>query len=297
MELILAEMTAAPPRCVVFWNAITTHKLLLADALLFTPVHDISPGEMWFASFDRCMEDPPPGLSIRCGSDYGRLLDTLVVKFHAEAPRAAALGARVTVIPNGVAVPPEPLARNPISGHFVFGTAVRISPQKRLDELLDAFRLALPFLPDCVLRIAGGVETGAETCAAELRVMAEGLPVEWLGETREMASFHAGCDIFVMISDPAGCPNASLEALAAGLPVIATDVGGAPEQVIDGTTGRLVPSRDVVALSRAMVDLAGDPVRRKAMGQAGRVHITGYFSLDRMTDDYLALFRPPQLMD
>jgi len=93
----------------------------------------------------------------------------------------------------------------------------------------------------------------------------------------------------VMISDPAGCPNASLEALAAGLPVIATDVGGASEQVLDGITGRIVPARDVAAFAQAMVELAADPGLRATMGAAARDHIRRHFTLERMTRDYLAL--------
>jgi len=244
---------------------------------------------MWFSSFDRCMENPPPGLPCRSAADYGGLLDGIVVKYAAEAGRAAAFGVPVRVIPNGVALPALPLRRRFAGGLMIFGTAVRISPQKRLDELLAAFRLALPDLPAAVLRIAGGVETGADACAAELRKLADGLPVEWLGEMMEMSSLHADCDIFVMISDPAGCPNASLEALAAGLPVIASDVGGASEQVIHDVTGILVPARDVAALAQAMVELAADPARRERLGQAAREHVQKHFSLERMVDDYLAL--------
>jgi glycosyltransferase involved in cell wall biosynthesis len=292
VDLILAEMTADPPAAVVFWNAITLHKLLLADALPFTPVHDISPGEMWFSSFERTMENPPPGLPCRVPMDYGRQLKSFVVKYRAEAKRAEAIGAPVKVIPNGVLLPDAPRRRPTVSGTFVFGTAARISPQKRLDELIEAFRLALPALPDCVLRIAGGVETGAEECAAELRRSAEGLPVEWPGETHDIGGFHAGCDVFVMISDPAGCPNASLEALASGLPVIATDVGGASEQVIDCVNGFLVPARDIAALAAAMIAITADPGRRDAMSQAAREHIRRHFTLERMTNDYHELFLP-----
>lgn len=289
VDLILAEMAADPPAMVMFWNAITVHKMLLADALSFTPVHDISPGEMWFSSMESCLKNPPPGLPFRTAADYGRLLDTLVVKYHAEVPRAEALGCSVRVIPNGVAIPVAAARQPSEHGPLVFGTAARISPQKRLDELIAAFRIALPDLPAAVLRIAGGVETGAEACGEDLRWLAEGLPVEWLGETGDIAGFHAECDVFVMISDPAGCPNASLEALAAGLPVIATDVGGASEQVIDGVNGRLVPSRDVHAFARAMVELAEAPETRERLGIAAREHIRRHFTLDRMMAEYLAL--------
>jgi glycosyltransferase involved in cell wall biosynthesis len=292
VALILTAMAAEPPAAVVFWNAITHHKLLLADALPFTPVHDISPGEMWFSSLAQTLAKPPPGLPCRTAADYGRYLTTLVVKYAAEAPRAAALGAPVRLIPNGVELPPLTVRPARPGPALVFGTAVRISPQKRLDELLAAFRLAVPDLPGAVLKIAGGVETGAEAHAESLRRLAAGLPVEWLGEAQDVGALHAACDVFVMISDPAGCPNASLEALAAGLPVIATDVGGAAEQVLNGVTGLLVPARDVPALARALIAIAADPGRRQAMGHAAREHIRRHFTLERMTADYGALFYP-----
>ena len=73
-----------------------------------------------------------------------------------------------------------------------------------------------------------------------LRRLAEGLPVEWLGSLDETVEFLRDLDLFVLVAEPPGCPNASLEAMACGLPVIATDVGGMREQVVDGVTGRLV---------------------------------------------------------
>jgi glycosyltransferase involved in cell wall biosynthesis len=292
VDLILTEMRADPPVLVVFWNAIMIHKILLAERLFNVPVHDVSPGEMWFSSLDGCLKEPPTGVPCRVAADYGRLLDGIVVKYAAETARAAALGTRVKVIPNGVELPPL-APRPPRSARgFVFGTAARISPQKRLDELIEAFRIVSPRLPDAVLKIAGGVETGSEEYAAELRALSAGLPVEWLGETRNIASFHAHCDGFVMVSDPAGCPNASLEAMASGLPVIATDVGGASEQVIDGVNGFLVAARNPDAIARAMLAMAADPDLRHTMASAAREHVARHFTLERMTRDYLELFLP-----
>ena len=115
----------------------------------------------------------------------------------------------------------------------MLGTTCRIAPQKKLEELLDALRLALPRMPacGCVLKIAGGVEARADDYAAEMRARSADLPVEWLGEMADVRPLLRELDVFVMISEPAGCPNASLEAMAAALPVIATDFGGASEQV------------------------------------------------------------------
>ena len=294
VDLILAEMASDPPHTVVFWNAITSHKLLLAEALPHSGLFDISPGEMFFDSLHRTLLHPPPGLACRSASSYGMWFTGIVVKYHAEAATAAALGAPVHVIPNGVpcpeSPPPRPL-RTPGSP-LVFATAARISPQKHLGDLLDALRTALPGLPPCILRIAGSPEHGSEHHAQDLRRMADGLPVEWCGEIHDMSPFHDDTDIFVMISRPAGCPNASLEALARGLPVIATDFGGASEQVIDGRTGLLVADRDTDALAAAMIRLARDPELRSRLGRQAHHHIRNNFSLTRMEDGYRSLFLP-----
>ena len=125
--------------------------------------------------------------------------------------------------------------------------------------------------------------------ARELRRAARGLPVEWCGELDGTRDFLAGLDIFVMISEPSGCPNASLEAMAAGVPVIATDVGGAREQILDGVCGRLAPRRDPAALADAIVALAHDEPRRAALAQAGRTRVRECFSLDRMVSSYAYL--------
>lgn len=189
-----------------------------------------------------------------------------------------------------VAGAPPAGGREAASAHFSTARMVErhawLSPRKRLEDLLAAVHLAHPRLPPYVLRIAGGVERDCDDYAAGLRRLAAGLPVEWVGDWDDVRPFLAGLDLFAMISEPAGCPNASLEAMAAGLPVVATDCGGASEQVIDGVTGRLVPPRDARALAGALVDLANDPGKRAACGSAGRARAEALFDLRRMISDY-----------
>ena len=293
--LLLGELSAAPPRAVCFWNAIQSYKLLLADALLRVPVFDASPGEMFFASLDQYFQSPRPALPYRGPRDYGERLAGVVVKYAAEARLAAdQLGTAVHVIPNGVTLPPLPSTPRPATGGragcgagLVIGTATRLHPHKRVEDLVDAFRLALPRLPAAsVLRVAGRADTGCEDYAAALRARSIDLPVEWLGEVSGVAGFHAGLDLFAMISEPAGCPNASLEAMAAGLPVVATNVGGAGEQVADGATGRVVPPRDATALADALVELGRCADCRRRMGEASRRRVVERFSLERMVAAY-----------
>ena len=293
IESLLAAIDRDPPQAVLFWNLRPAHKVWLADALLDVPVFDISPGEMFFESLETYFAKPSIALPYRSARDYGARLAGVIVKYQAEAHAAVeVLGAPVHVVPNGV--PASNGAHVPAAPRtaLVIGTAARINPQKRLEDLLEALHLAHERLPAYTLRVAGGVERGCEDYAARLRALADGLPAQWLGEVGDMPGFYRELDLFAMISEPAGCPNASLEAMGAGLPVIATDKGGASEQVSDGQTGRLVPPRDAQALADALVGLAAQPGLRQRLGMAGRDLIRERFSVERMVAEYWRICLP-----
>lgn len=285
---LLEAIDGDPPRAVVMWNLVTQYKVLLADLLLDIPLFDVSPGEMYFTSLDAHFAAPRRGMPYRTPRDYGARLAGVIVKYQAEhALAGGVLGAPVTVIPNGVPVPAAPPPRRGApGGRWVIGTAARLSPQKKLEQLLEALRLAHDRLPPYLLRIAGGVDGADEAYARRLRELAAGLCVEWAGELRDTADFLQGLDLFVMISEPGGCPNASLEAMAAARPVLATDFGGVAEQVADGLNGRLTPRGDVPALSRALLEAAADPERLTRWGQAGWARARDLFSIERMAADY-----------
>ena len=188
-------------------------------------------------------------------------------------------------MPNGVPLEPLPAAHGP-RPLVVLGTAARIATQKKLEDLLLAVRSVAHRLPPYELRIAGGPESGAEEYARHLREMAAGLNACWLGDVEDTTAFYRDLDLFAMISEPAGCPNASLEAMSAGLPVICTDVGGAAEQVLDGCTGRVVPRGDAVAFGEAILDYACDSKLRAQHGAAGRQRIVEHFGVARMVAGY-----------
>ncbi len=254
--------------------------------LLVVPLFDVSPGEMYFASLEHYFRCPRPGLPYRTPQEYGARLAGAIVKYHAEAALAEErLGATVHVVPNGVPLEPSPAA-HAARPTLVLGTAARISPQKKLEDLLAAVRLAADRLPPYELRIAGGVETGADDYSRQLREQARGLNVQWLGELADPSAFYRDLELFMMISEPAGCPNASLEAMSAGLTVVATDVGGASEQVINGATGRIVPRGDDDAFASAILDYARDPQLRARTAAAGRQRIAAHFDVTRMVRDY-----------
>jgi glycosyltransferase involved in cell wall biosynthesis len=285
------------PTAVVFWNLVTSCKVWLADGMVRTAVFDVSPGEMYFDSLHKYFEKPQTGIPVRSSREYGRLLTAAVVKFSSEAATAAdTLGCLVQVVPNGVPLQPLPktwrLGRA-ISG-LRLGTAARLSPDKRVELLLEAFEKALPHLPRCTLHIAGAPDASSESqaYAARLRRQAARLPVRWHGLVRNVEGYLRNLDLFAQVSEPGGCPNASLEAMACGLPVVATAHGGVAEQVVSGVTGWLTPRNDAAALASALVEAAdlGMRDRLRTMGLAGRHHVATAFSMEMMVHRYRTLF-------
>ena len=106
-----------------------------------------------------------------------------------------------------------------------------------------------------------------------------------------VSSRLAGSDVLLHASLTEGIPNVVLEAMASGIPVVATDVGGVSEAVTDGVEGFVVTPRDPDALAEALLRLAGDSALRKRMGAAGRKRIETDFTLDTQLEDFLALYR------
>lgn len=287
---LLEQLDADPPSTVFFWNLIASYKVMLADALLQTAMFDVSPGEMNFDSLERYFARPRTGLPYTSMRHYGRRLTGAVVKYEAEKARAEeALRCPVHVIPNGVAMTSPPRR---LSGAVRFVTAARLSPDKRLEELLHALRLAQAELPrGCTLQVAGGVDGEQKEYAGQLRKLGRGLPIRWHGHVRDVPALLSQCDVFVMISEPAGCPNASLEAMACGLPVVATDHGGASEQVVDGVTGFLTPRNQPGLMATRMVQLATNAELRLSLGRKAQEHVASRFSVAAMADAYARLIK------
>lgn len=115
--------------------------------------------------------------------------------------------------------------------------------------------------------------------------------VRFLGEVNDVAARLLRADVFVLSSSSEGLPISVLEAMATGLPVVATAVGGLPELVEDGITGFLVPPGDHAALGAAIAELVGEPERRARMGAAGRARAEAQFSIDACRSAHLELYR------
>jgi glycosyltransferase involved in cell wall biosynthesis len=161
----------------------------------------------------------------------------------------------------------------------VVTTVGKLHPQKGHRYLIEAVPRILAQFPETVVLIAG---EGALRSQIEEQIAQAGLndAVRLIGVRRDVARIYAISDLFVLASLWEGMPNVVLEAMAAGLPVVATDVDGTREAVLDRQTGLLVPPADAAALARAICALLGDANVRARMGAAGRERVHNQFGLD-----------------
>jgi len=114
----------------------------------------------------------------------------------------------------------------------------------------------------------------------------------WLpGERADVPDVMRGLDCFVLPSLAEGISNTILEAMSTGLPVVATDVGGNSELILHGSTGYIVPPRDVQAMAASLAAMAHDPAKAAALGLAGRLRAERQFSLPAMVDAYQGMYQ------
>jgi glycosyltransferase involved in cell wall biosynthesis len=160
----------------------------------------------------------------------------------------------------------------------------RLVPVKRFDHLINAFAEVVALRPDAHLVLAGD---GEATHRAELERLAARVPnVHFLGWRRDLEAIYADADVFALTSDNEGTPVAVIEAVASGVPVVATQVGGV-EDVVKPGMGLLVPRGDPQAIARAMVSLFATPV---AVPEALRDEVVRRFSHRRLIADIESLY-------
>ncbi len=171
---------------------------------------------------------------------------------------------------------------------ILIASVARLEPQKDPEALIRAFAAASSTGSPCHLLMAGegSLRTRARECAERCQVAAR---VHFLGALRDVPELLGASDLFALASRWEGNPLSVMEAMAAGLPVVATAVGGVPELVDHGVTGLLVPPADAEALERALAALAADAGRRRAMGEAARARAAA-FSVEAMVAAYSELF-------
>ena len=171
----------------------------------------------------------------------------------------------------------------------VVGAVGRLVPVKDHVGLVEAAALLGRdgLRPVVVIAGDGPLRADIETRAAALGV---GSQVRLLGHRQDIDTVFAALDIFVLSSRSEGLSNTILEAMAAGVPVVATRVGGADEMVVEGTTGLLVPAASPEELATALRRLLLDPALRTTMGHAGRARVEQAFDLAETVRRYEALY-------
>ncbi|HEX4857670.1 MAG TPA: glycosyltransferase [Usitatibacteraceae bacterium] len=280
-EGVLAEATARGARTLCFWNADPRVKLLVArfapDALRLV---DASPGGYAYAELAGAA---PLGEAIAfTPADYYARLDVLVSKFH----DASCPGARqMRVITNGVAArPPSPRAA--ATRFLVSG---RIAPSKRIETILEAFARLLRDNAEATLHVVGQAEVRDTAYLDNLLQRASGLPVTFRGADATLSFLAEPFTAAIVLGTHQGCPNAVLEAMSAGLPVIANDSGGTRELVRDGETGWLLPEdADAATLAGAMRE-ASHAETSSERGQCAREYVRRFHGIDAMADCYLSV--------
>jgi glycosyltransferase involved in cell wall biosynthesis len=210
-----------------------------------------------------------------------------------EKLRQIAPKAHVAVIENAVEIPESVRTAQP-DETCRFLLLAGMDDWKGVDDLLCACREMRGAEAPIEVVLAGPSGTAGDETVLNEKIRAGNLEgiVRYVGAVQgeEKADLLAWADIYVQPSHYEGMPIAMLEALANGLPVIATGVGAVPEVIEDGRHGVIVPPRRPDALARAMYDLALDPDRRVVMSHAARTLAEERFSLSRFRDDLMSLY-------
>jgi glycosyltransferase involved in cell wall biosynthesis len=171
----------------------------------------------------------------------------------------------------------------------------RLARDKGLRELTAAWALVCERLPDAKLIIAGPVDEREAADAHVLEELRRDTSVYLLGAVSDVRSIYLGCDIVVLPTYREGFPNVLIEAAAMERPVVATNVTGCRDAVVDGLTGTLVPAHNAEELARALIAYAEDPARRRRAGKEARRRALALFQpmqiWSALADQYDALMR------
>ena len=224
---------------------------------------------------------------------FARSCDAVAAVSRAQVSGLVALGypaSRIVVISNGVA------AAQPARDRSVVRAELGVRPTDFLAVFVGGLRppkQPVAFVAACVAAGVRGLVVGAGPLRYDVdaAVARSNGAVQAIGERRDVADFLLAADAACLVSDIEALPMVALEAMSAGLPVVASDVGGVPEAVVDGQTGLLVPRGDPDGLAHALATLAADGALARRLGEAGRARYEGLFSAERMADQYLDLLQ------
>jgi glycosyltransferase involved in cell wall biosynthesis len=216
-------------------------------------------------------------------------------EIDAELQRIGVPEAKRHFIPNGVDTarfaPATPDQRVQLKQQLEIGegkTAVytgRLVPEKRVEHLIAAWPAVRQDHPDAQLLILGNGPR------EDILQQQAGAGVRFLGRLDNIVPYLQAADLFVLPSATEGLSNSLLEAMACGLPVVATDVGGAPDVVTSGQSGWLVPAEDPSALQNTILTALADSSLHQHMGHQARQVIVERYSLDTVANKLVNLYK------
>lgn len=161
---------------------------------------------------------------------------------------------------------------------------------KGLDDLLNAMARVLWRKREAHMVLVGDGEM-LPACRAQAHSLGIESALRFLGVRDDVSRLMAAADVFTLPSLGEGFPLAVAEAMAAGLPVVSTQVGGVPEIVLANITGLLVAPKSPTRLADGLLKLLEDPVLARRMGLAGKLHVEAHFTLDQMVSKFESLYR------
>ncbi len=259
----------------------------------------------------RCCGVPALVVSERCADEWkslaehliDRLLigwtDRIIVNSHGVADYYAKHGVpaqKLKVIYNGIELEPlRAVERVQLRRRlgvpaeaFVLGFVGRLWPQKRVQDLIWVSELLRNVFDLYTFIVGDGPERRRlEGMVRTLRLQSR---IRFLGLRDDVAELLQAIDLFVLPSCYEGLPNAAMEAMWAGLPVVATDIPGTNELVVHGQTGYLVPVGDTMAMAQTIRLLLRDDQLRWRMGQAGHERIRMRFGAERMVQEHVQVY-------
>jgi glycosyltransferase involved in cell wall biosynthesis len=219
-------------------------------------------------------------------SRYARIVCNSTDVERAVIARVPATAGRTVVVPNGVRGA-EGVARSAAPAYDVIAVGNLRDGQKGIDVLLRALTRIRGELGRVIVVGDDPARPGLQRLCRDLGLEHR---VEFHGASRRVAELLADSRLFVLSSRYEGMPNVLLEAMALGLPAVATAVGGVADVMTDGATGVIVPPEDPEALAHAIGDLLADPERAARLGRAAHAHIRTRFGVAAHLDRLLAVY-------
>jgi glycosyltransferase involved in cell wall biosynthesis len=290
------------PRHIAFWNMDSATKLAISKCLEGSSIKicDVSPGPLLF---DELKQVAQLARVLSTSSEkYLKNLHVLVSKYHTtKIPYTP----KVVVIPNGVPDNKTQISATdgptPPPGYppeLAVVTVGRLHPSKRPDLLPLVAKELSQLVPGASLSVIGGVHSERQQSQVEAVLQGQKLPPNlfFLGPDTRTLGFLPRFACFYMVSTGQGCPNASLEAMMAGIPIVANPDGGTAEQIIDHVTGTLVPDpgspqQYAKELAQAIAKILTDPPTATKLKASAKQHVQTQFSMSKMANAYYTLFR------